>query len=411
MPPGRPRRTCRTRTWRAFLRFGRGEVDGAAVVYIITELAEEALAQIIPERPLTDAEAEEMMGPVLDALAYLHGNVVLCMGSIKPSNVLVIENDVKLSSDGPIAAGSAAPELLGSDAHHAPETATGPVAPSADIWSLGMTVVEALTQQLPVWDSAGKTEPVVPTTLPKPFAAIARECLYVDPAGRCSVSEIRAMLDGRPKTTTLNSPAAVEMPCSHCEETDTRKRMPVVPLIVGVVLLIAIIIGLGIHSRKTQTAPVQTETTQQAPSAEPDTKSATPQPSAAPSSSMTGTSRGEVLNRVVPEASRGASNSIQGKVGVAVRVTVDESGAVTGAEFATHGPSAYFARLAMESARNLEIQAAARRMDGRREARGCCTTRSGEAARMSIRSKPNLDDWEIRFAQAKMICNLMVAYH
>ena len=338
------------------LRFGRGEVDGAAVVYAVTELAEEALAQIIPERALTDAEAREMMGPVLDALAYLHANGFV-HGHVNPSNILVVENEVKLSSDGLIVAGKPAPGLLGSDAHHAPETATGPVAPSADIWSLGMTVVEALTQQPPVWDAATNTEPLVPTTLPKPFAAIARECLRVDPAQRCSLSDIRSMLDGKAKVSAVNLPAAVHAP-ARIPETESRKKMPVVPLIVGAVLLIAIIIGFGVHSRKTQTAPVQTETTQQAPPAEPDTKPAAPQPqpSAPTASSATGTSQGEVLNRVVPEVSRGASNTIHGKVGVAVRVHVDETGAVTNAEFATHGPSAYFARLAMDSARNWKFK-------------------------------------------------------
>jgi TonB family protein len=127
--------------------------------------------------------------------------------------------------------------------------------------------------------------------------------------------------------------------------------MPLVPLVVGLVLLIAIIIGLTMRSHKTQTAPLQTETTQQAPAAEPESQAP------APSAATKGNTKGEVLNRVMPDVSRQASNTIHGTVSVAVRVNVDPSGTVTDAQFASHGPSAYFARIAMESARNWKFKA------------------------------------------------------
>jgi len=57
------------------------------------------------------------------------------------------------------------------------------------------------------------------------------------------------------------------------------------------------------------------------------------------------------VHRDVPDVPPSASATVQGKVTVAVRVSVDATGAVQDAEFTTHGPSAYFARVAMESAR------------------------------------------------------------
>ena len=325
--------------------FGSAEVDGIGLVYVVTEFADEVLSQIIPERPLTVDEAREMLGAVLDALSYLHSKGYV-HGHLRPSNVMVIENEVRLSADSLVAAGEPAFELESSDVHNAPETATGPMAPPADIWSLGVTTVEALTQQLPVWDSAGGVEPVVPASLPKPFDGIAHACLRVDPLERCSLSDVRALLDGKPKPVLLKSEPVTDPPRMISAEGPPSPRVPLVPLIAGLVLLVAIIVGLAMRNHKTQTVPpLQSETTQQAPSAEPESK--TPSPPL----STTESAKGEVLNRDVPEVSPRASDTIQGKVSVAVRVTVDPTGAVTDAEFASHGPSDYFARIAMESAR------------------------------------------------------------
>jgi TonB family protein len=327
------------------LHFGRAEVDGAPITYVVTEFAEELLSQIIPERPLAANEAREMLEPVLDALSYLHAKNYV-HAHLKPSNILVVENEVKLSADSILQRGSLALELRSSDLHNAPETGTQPVSPAADIWSLGITLVEALRQQLPVWDSAGDVDPILPE-LPKPFAKIVRACLRVDPLRRCSLAEIRQMLAG--KTITVASPIALEPPPEAVPGDGTSKRtsarLPVIPLVIGFLLLIAVIAGLIFRTHKTSTAPVQTEAIQQAPPAGP-----------APPPAATESSPGQVLHRVVPDASQGARNTIQGKVGVFIRVSVDPAGSVTNAEFTKHGPSAYFARLAMESAREWTFQ-------------------------------------------------------
>jgi len=330
------------------LHFGRAEVDGAPLVYVVTELAEEVLSQIIPERPLTAVEARQMLEPVLDALSYLHANG-LVHGHLKPSNILVVENEVKLSADGAIASGKPALGFSSGDVHNAPEAATELVTPASDMWSLGVTVVESLTQQLPARDSAAETDPVVQASLPTPFNEIARECLRVNPARRCTLSDVRALLEGKSKPIP---PQALPEPhsVSKIAEKTSRVQMPLIPLLVGFVLLVAIIIGLSLRSHKTQTVPLQTETIKQAPPAEPDPQ--TPAPPA-----TTGSAKGDVLNRVMPEVSRQASNTIHGTVTVGVRVTVDPTGSVTNAEFASHGPSAYFARIAMESARNWKFKA------------------------------------------------------
>jgi TonB family protein len=332
------------------LHFGRAEIDRAPVVYVVTEYAEEVLSQIIPERPLAPDEAREMLEPILDALSYLHSKNYV-HAHLRPSNILVVENEVKLSADSILASHGLALELDSSDLHNAPETATNPISRRADIWSLGVTVVEALTQQLPVWDSASDGDPVLPA-LPKPFDSIAQRCLRVDPAQRCTLADIRRMLTG--KSAPVSQPKPQELPEEPTAAQSAAKppsaRIPVIPLIVGFLLLAAIIVGLLLRSHKTNTAPLDTQTTQQALPAEPDAH-----PSAR-STATAGPQKGEVLHRVVPDVPQSASNTIHGKIAVSVRVSVDPTGAVTNAEFASHGSSAYFARLAMESAHDWKFK-------------------------------------------------------
>jgi TonB family protein len=58
-----------------------------------------------------------------------------------------------------------------------------------------------------------------------------------------------------------------------------------------------------------------------------------------------------VLHEEVPAVSRGVRESIRGQIKVAVRVTVDRLGNVTGENTEVRGSSRYFARLAAEAAR------------------------------------------------------------
>jgi TonB family protein len=348
--------------------YGRAEVSDVTCVYIVYDLAEELLSQIIPERALTTDEARQMLDPILGALDYLH-NAGYAHGHLKPSNVLVVENEIKISSDGLLPVGKPAPELLTNDIHIAPEIATGAVSPRTDIWSLGITLVEALTQQLPIWDAASDTEPVLPATIPAPFAEIARRCLHTDPLRRCAVADIRNLLEAPIKPAPAKPvPPPLREPDQHrLGEKPLPSRMPFLPLVIGLVLLVAIIVGLRLHSRGTNPVQPPAEATRQAPATEPDSKPTQPEPetttpasqapaAAAPVSPSTSSSGGDVLNRDVPDVPRRASDTIHGTVGVVVRVNVDPSGAVTNAEYATHGPSAYFARIALESARNWKFK-------------------------------------------------------
>ena len=125
---------------------GRCELENSAMLYVVMELADENLAQIIPERALTPDEARDMLAPVLDALAYMHGRGFV-HGHIKPSNIMAVGEELKVSSDGicRLADAIESPGLPG--VYDPPEGTRNGAAPAGDVWSLGATLVEVLTQQ------------------------------------------------------------------------------------------------------------------------------------------------------------------------------------------------------------------------------------------------------------------------
>ncbi len=165
---------------------GRCEFEGEDLLYVVTEYANELLSQILPERPLSPEEAREMLGPVLGALSYLHERS-LTHGHLRPTNIMVVNDQLKLSPDFGWRSRTR-------NIYDPPEAGIGSPAPTADIWSLGVLLVEALTQQLPVLDRWQGGEPEIPAAVPEPFFTICRECLRIDPERRCTLAGIKARL-------------------------------------------------------------------------------------------------------------------------------------------------------------------------------------------------------------------------
>jgi TonB family protein len=173
---------------------GRCRLANRDRLYVVMEYADEDLSQILPLRPLTDSEAREMLGPVLGALVFLHGHGLI-HSRIKPSNILATADQLKLSSDSFFPIGESRKSSRRFDPHDAPETAVGPLSAAADVWSLGMTLVETLTQRVPASQPGSPADPLVPDALPQPFLDIARHALRRDPRRRWAIPEIAARLN------------------------------------------------------------------------------------------------------------------------------------------------------------------------------------------------------------------------
>ena len=173
---------------------GRCRLSNRDRLYVVMEHADEDLSQILPQRPLTASEAREVLEPVLDVLVYLHGHG-LVHSRIKPSNILATADQLKLSSDTCFPIGESRKSSRKFDPHDAPETAAFPLSTAADVWSLGMTLVEILTQHAAVLQPGEQADPIVPDTLPQPFLDIARHALRREPRRRWTIPEIAARLN------------------------------------------------------------------------------------------------------------------------------------------------------------------------------------------------------------------------
>ena len=343
---------------------GRDQIGATSLLYVVMEYAEEDLAQVLSGRPLTPSETKDTLGPVLDALSYLHSTGFV-HGHLKPSNILVVNDQLKLSSDSLHVAG----ELWGHPAtltvSDAPEMATAPMAPAADLWSLGVTLVEALTQQPPAWDRSSKTQPLVPAFVPQPFAGIARDCLRIDPQLRCTLSEVKTRREPAPAApapavpapavTTARLASAKPDPKPNPKPNPKPKpKLPVRGLIaVGVVLLAVVVVLLfrSHHSNPGQSTGMQQSV-----------------PTGAVADAETQVYKGVVVKgavaqQVMPEVLPAASASIRGTFEVSVRVTVGPDGNVTNAAWDSHGPSKYFANQALQAAQHWKFTAA--RADGK----------------------------------------------
>ena len=172
---------------------GRCRLGGHPFLFVVMEYAEQTLAQILPHRALTSDEAREMLLPTLDALAFLHGKN-LVHGQLKPPNVLVVDDRVKLSSDNVRPAGDSSAVTADPALYDSPEAEEGRFAPAGPIWALGVTIVQALTQSPPAWHDERREIVSWAATLPSAFVSIVRRCLSRYPAGRPTIPDLKALL-------------------------------------------------------------------------------------------------------------------------------------------------------------------------------------------------------------------------
>jgi len=316
----------------AILAVGTWVLAGMSVAYLVMEYAEENLAEALRDRPLTVDEAREMLLPVAEALAYLHSQG-LVHGNLKPSRILAVGDTVKISSES-VSAGD----------------------PAEDIWALGTTVLQALTQRATTV-APGVQDPAVDALL-SPLREILQHCLSEDPRLRWSADKIAASLRSpQPLVSTL--PAAAK---------PATRKLRRWYYVAGFTLIVAAsaVVGLLVKPRTPAPVVLTSEPVHPLPtSPSPGTMPSgpTPAPEAAPPvlpASKTQTqnvalaAQDEITRRVLPDIPAKARDTIHGTVRVVVRVTVDSAGSVAEATLEPGG-SPYFGKLAVEAVRRWQF--------------------------------------------------------
>ncbi len=168
---------------------GASTLNGVPVLYVVMERAEESLQSVLAERALTVGETREMLAPTLDALAWLHRNGY-AHSRLRPSNVLAVNDQLKLSTDC-VVSGMNNMKTLAAE----------------DMRALGAVIVQALTRKIPNPDRPWEFHDF--GGIPQPLADIARHCLDPDRETRWTVEQVK---------DCLNAPVVVPSQGSRVED-------------------------------------------------------------------------------------------------------------------------------------------------------------------------------------------------
>jgi TonB family protein len=242
------------------LEMGRCEIDHADMLYVVMEYAEENLSAVIARRPLEPDEARALLGPVVDALAYIHAQgFVHC--HLKPSNIMADDDLLKISSDGLCRIGESGGSPGKPGPYDPPEAAGGRISPAGDVWSLGMTLTEALTQRLPVWERTNQAEPSPPSNLPPEILDLARHCVRRDLQMRWTVADIAARLQS-------NSPAPPKQMLPNPQPSLANPRA-ISAAVLAVLVLLAILFAPRLFKRSSQNHAIPAAAVEQTPNQSP----------------------------------------------------------------------------------------------------------------------------------------------
>ncbi|KAF2570040.1 hypothetical protein F2Q70_00002982 [Brassica cretica] len=185
----------------------RGTAKDGSNLYIFLELVTQgSLSKLYQRYQLMDSVVSTYTRQILDGLKYLHDKGFIHR-DIKCANILVDANGAVKLADFGLAKVSKLNDIKsckGTPFWMAPEVInpkrTDGYGSSADIWSLGCTVLEMLTGQIPYCDLENPIQalfrigrgvlPDIPDTLSLDGRDFITECLKVDPEERPTAAEL-----------------------------------------------------------------------------------------------------------------------------------------------------------------------------------------------------------------------------
>jgi serine/threonine protein kinase len=209
-----------------------GSVSGDGPGYLVLELVcGRDLGSWIKDGPLPEGLVRQVGAQLADALGYVHAHGMVHR-DVKPANILLGEDGrpdavrARLSDFGIVRIlgrerMTSADLTLGTAFYIAPEQARGANAePAADIYALGLVLIEALTGQRcfdgPLHEALAArltTSPDVPAHLPAPWPALLTAMTATDPAQRPSAAQVVDVLRD-PAFVEPAPPAPVPLPAA-----------------------------------------------------------------------------------------------------------------------------------------------------------------------------------------------------
>ena len=217
--------------------------------WVVMELVEgETLADALRRGPLTSSRTAVIGRSIAEALGYVHGRGLLHR-DVKPANILMgSDGRVRLTDFGiarlvDAARVTSTGMMVGTASYLAPEQVAGePVGPAADVYALGLVLLECLTGQR---EYAGSTvevalarlhrAPQVPVTLPAGWPGLLQAMTAREPADRPTpeqaAADLATIARGGEATTVLAAASAPEgttvLPRTRVAETYAPPPAPV----------------------------------------------------------------------------------------------------------------------------------------------------------------------------------------
>ncbi len=204
--------------------YDAGTDEGGRPWVVMELVGGETLADAVRRGALDPQRVAEMGRTIADALAYVHGQGMVHR-DVKPANVLVGgDGRVRLTDFGiarlvDAAKVTATGFTVGTASYLAPEQVTGAkVGPPADVYALGLVLLEALTGEREYPGTAIEValarlhrQPVVPPSLPAGWPGLLTAMTALEPEGRPTTSavaeDLARIAAGGAATTVVRTPA------------------------------------------------------------------------------------------------------------------------------------------------------------------------------------------------------------
>lgn len=281
-------------------------VNGDMAFLVMEFVDGPSLDQMLRQGPLSTAETAAIGSSLADALAYAHNQGVVHR-DVKPANILIGADGLARLTDFGIArlvdtsTLTLTGTMLGTATYMAPEQLENhAVGPSADVWSLGIVLLECLTGERVFAGTPSEVlarrmaGPVsLPDSLPVPWKLLLTGMLAAAPEDRLSAHDVSTMLatpgfrtpwvpaiaasdettivgnvgrlrGGQDGETSIVAPLAAPMAVRPApKRADTVRNRRIIAAVVAVVILagIGLAVALGSSSPPTTTTTIATTTT------------------------------------------------------------------------------------------------------------------------------------------------------